>query len=77
MLMKRLLFILWLMPVCMSYGQEKSFSTVKTVATNWFHYVNKGMGSDTVINHPLYVYHDTAKLNIFIFPIKPFYILNI
>lgn len=39
--MKRLFLILWLMPVWMSYGQEKSFSTVKTVATNWFHYVEK------------------------------------
>jgi hypothetical protein len=65
--MKRLLFILWLMPVCISYGQEKSFSTIKTVATNWFHYVNKGRERDTIVNYQVYTYHDTAKIYLFNF----------
>jgi hypothetical protein len=39
--MKRLIFVILLMPVILTYGQEKNLDTVKIVASNWFHYVEK------------------------------------
>ncbi len=65
--MKRLFFLLLIMPAILTYGQEKNLDTVKIVASNWFHYVEKDRESDTIINYQLYTYHDTVKIYLFNF----------